>query len=150
MTTVTLNVDEVGPFLESFASRVEQALDVSLMRAGFVIEGLAKEKCPVDTGRLRSSVTTATDRAEGNGVHSVTVGTNVEYAPYIEYGTGIYAENGNGRKTPWRWVGDSVKWKGGHTTRGSHAYPFLRPALAEGRDDAVEEFAASIAEELQK
>lgn len=34
---------------------------------------------------------------------SIEVYTNSEYAPYIEYGTGIYASAGNGRQTPWGW-----------------------------------------------
>ena len=44
-------------------------------------EGYAKLKCPVDTGRLRNSITHATqDDVEY-------IGTNVEYAAYVEFGT---------------------------------------------------------------
>ena len=49
------------------------------------IEGVAKSLCPVDTGRLRSSIQhqIALDAGEITG----RVGTNVEYAPYVEFGT---------------------------------------------------------------
>ena len=49
----------------------------------YEIEADAKELCPVDTGRLRSSITTAL-AATYPGAE---VGTNVEYAPYVEFGT---------------------------------------------------------------
>lgn len=41
----------------------------------------AKKNCPVDTGNLRGSIT-----VDINGVEAE-VGTNVEYAPFVEYGT---------------------------------------------------------------
>lgn len=46
------------------------------------IERDAKQKCPVDTGRLRGSITTNII-----STYSGEVGTNVEYAEYVEYGT---------------------------------------------------------------
>ncbi len=46
------------------------------------IERDAKKQCPVDTGRLRGSITTNII-----STYSGEVGTNVEYAEYVEYGT---------------------------------------------------------------
>lgn len=46
------------------------------------IEKDAKRSCPVDTGRLRGSITTNII-----STYSGEVGTNVEYAEYVEYGT---------------------------------------------------------------
>lgn len=48
---------------------------------GMVAERHAKEAAPVDTGRLRNSITWTTD---GDAAY---IGTNVEYAPYVELGT---------------------------------------------------------------
>jgi len=48
---------------------------------GLRFEALAKKATPVDTGRLRASITT-----QEHGSYA-TVGTNVEYASYVEYGT---------------------------------------------------------------
>ena len=46
------------------------------------IETEAKRNCPVDTGRLRGSITTnIIDDMSGE------VGTNVSYCEYVEYGT---------------------------------------------------------------
>lgn len=45
--------------------------------------GYAKKKCPVDTGRLRNSITHVVRASE----KAVYIGTNVEYGPYVELGT---------------------------------------------------------------
>jgi phage gpG-like protein len=49
------------------------------------IEATAKRLCPVDTGRLRSSITHALDR-DAAGLVGV-VGTDVDYAPFVFLGT---------------------------------------------------------------
>lgn len=56
-----------------------------LMRLGQKMRGESMKLCPVDTGRLRSSITVTQGR-DGKGFF-VDVGTNVEYASYVEYGT---------------------------------------------------------------
>ena len=66
-----------------------------LTKAAFLVENEAKKKCPVDTGELRNSITS---EIEGN---QAVVGSNLEYAPYVEFGTGIFSSLGNGRQTPW-------------------------------------------------
>ena len=48
---------------------------------GLYGEGQAKLYCPVDTGRLRNSISHATVE------DGMVIGTNVEYAPYVELGT---------------------------------------------------------------
>ena len=84
----------------------------------------AKKRAPVDFGRLRSSI--AIEPWLGGMV--MTIGTSVFYAPYVEYGTGKYAKDGTGRKTPWRFK----KLKGGWVwTAGQKPKPFLFPAYEE-------------------
>lgn len=72
---------------EDNAQRIADAIDQALARAleevGLVAEGYAKKACPVDTGRLRNSITHQVRPSE----KSVYIGTNVEYAPYVELGT---------------------------------------------------------------
>ncbi|MBC7128399.1 MAG: HK97 gp10 family phage protein [Thermoplasmatales archaeon] len=60
----------------------EENIDALLKEVAFFIEKEAKRICPVDTGRLRSSITT-----EKIDKLAYAVGTNVEYAPYVEFGT---------------------------------------------------------------
>lgn len=61
----------------------ERALDNALERIGSQAEGYAKDLTPVDTGRLRNSITYAVD----NNENAVYIGTNVDYAIYQELGT---------------------------------------------------------------
>lgn len=81
----------------------------------------------VDEGLLRASmdykVNVNTKNITG------TIFNNNEYAPYVHQGTGIYASDGNGRKTPWKWYGESVKWKGWHITQGQKPKPFFENAI---------------------
>lgn len=80
-----------------------------MIRGGLIIEGDAKRMCPVDTGRLRASISTNWDDSgfyrapveppahEADGVSQPTrgegdiaivrIGTNIEYGIYQELGT---------------------------------------------------------------
>ena len=101
------NIDEIKKALES---QVRNALEA----IGAEAERIASGKCPTDTGLLKNSITHAVsgegtamssyraDRADASGEiksggytgtvggekeASVYIGTNVEYAPYVELGT---------------------------------------------------------------
>lgn len=56
-----------------------------LMKKGLQVESRAKRLCPVDTGRLRASITSALEQ-DGDTIKAV-VGTDVEYASFVEFGT---------------------------------------------------------------
>lgn len=103
------NTNEVIGFFQKAKHRGLQAI-------GMAAEGHAKKKCPVDTGRLRNSITYAISgyathvqsyrRAnvaggasqkhqryeygggamEGEKDSAVFIGSNVEYAPFVELG----------------------------------------------------------------
>lgn len=62
-------------------NELDSALEVALEEIGLTAEGFAKKKCPVDTGRLRNSISHASTE------DTAYVGTNVEYAVYVEMGT---------------------------------------------------------------
>lgn len=61
-------------------SAFEKQLGLALSAIGHDAEGYAKEDCPVDTGRLRNSITNSVADSE----KAVYIGTNVEYAVYVE------------------------------------------------------------------
>lgn len=62
---------------------IQDAIDRALEEIGLTAEGFAMDLCPVDTGRLRSSITHEVNKSE----NAVYIGTNVKYAPYVELGT---------------------------------------------------------------
>lgn len=101
---------------------MHEAAAMALEKCGLVAEGYAKKLCPVDTGNLRNSITHTVDEQEPAAI----IGTNNEYAAYVELGTGKYAEGG--RPTPWVYQDAKGNW---HMTHGQRAQPFLKPAVAD-------------------
>ena len=85
--------DNSKKILDEFHAAALQALE----RCGSQAEGYAKDLAPADTGNLRNSISHKVDPDEP----AAYVGTDTEYAPYVEFGTGIYAEGGGGRPTSW-------------------------------------------------
>ena len=91
---VTVNEDNT----EEASQGIQRAIDRALEEIGLAAEGYAKRACPVVTSNLRDSITHVVEGSED----AVYVGTDVEYAPYVEMGTSRMA-----------------------------AQPFLRPAATE-------------------
>lgn len=79
--TVRLYPDAVDQLLASEDGPVGQ----DLLRRAVRVESAAKRACPVDTGRLRASITHDLER-DSKGLVAM-VGTNVDYAPHVEFGT---------------------------------------------------------------
>ena len=121
-TTVTIT-DATDDVIKAMESAIERGLEACGMQA----ENYAKKNITnahrIDTGRLRNSITHYSVRRP-NGRDEY-IGTAVEYAPYIEYGTGIYASNGMGKQEPWVYKDEKGKW---HWTRGIEPIHFLQRA----------------------
>lgn len=115
---------EVVDHSGEIGKELRAALLRALERCGSQAEGYAKDLAPYDTSRLKKSIT---HQIDGDDM-SVIIGTDVEYGVYQELGTGIYAEGGGGRPTPWVYQDEKGNW---HYTRGNKAHPFLKPALAD-------------------
>lgn len=64
---------------------MELETEADLARFGILVQNGARQRCPVDTGRLRASIMSTPGR-DGRGPY-VDIGSNVEYAPFVEYGT---------------------------------------------------------------
>lgn len=61
--------------------RLRVSQERALEAAGVFVQGEVMTRSPVDTGRLRDSYEYEVEDNE------VTIGSNVEYAPYVEFGT---------------------------------------------------------------
>lgn len=112
--------------MENATLKMIQDAAANMDKACLIIESDAKASCPVDQGVLRASMFSRVNvtATEITG----TVANSSEYAPYVHQGTGIYAVDGNGRKTPWVYVARAGKYKGGHITQGQRPQPFLQDA----------------------
>ena len=106
-----------------------EAIAQRLGQACALVERAAKEKAPKDNGELRRSITSKVEGTVG------IVFTPLEYAPYVEYGTGLFAEEAGRKDTPWSYQDDEGEW---HSTSGQKPQPFMRPALNENRTQILE------------
>lgn len=128
-------LEEILKKLEKISS--PQNAQQALGKACALVERTAKQKAPKDTGELRRSISSKVDGLTG------IVFTPLEYAPYVEYGTGLFAEEGGRKDVPWHYQDDEGNW---HSTSGQKPHPFMRPALEENRENIK----AILMEELTK
>ncbi|WFA10334.1 HK97-gp10 family putative phage morphogenesis protein [Tissierella sp. Yu-01] len=106
------------------------------------VQGDAKDLAPVDKGQLRNSIQGTVQEKDGEIVGIVS--TNLEYAPYVEFGTG---QRGEGSPSPPKYGGDlsyREDWS------GMAAQPYMYPALRQNEEYIKETIAASIKMEIQK
>ena len=123
--------------IDELFERLEKLEDTNkykkaLGKACAIVERAAKEKAPKGTGELRRSITSKVE-TNVDGLEGV-VYTPLEYAPYIEYGTGLFAEEGGRQDVPWCYQDDKGEW---HTTSGMKPQPYMRPALNENRTEII-------------
>lgn len=95
--SLDINIDILGSdtLKRAFASSpriVREHLKDVVGTVAYTIEGKAKVNAPHQTSALRGSIHTEGPKVGVGGDIEAIVGTNVRYAPYQEYGTGIYAE----------------------------------------------------------
>lgn len=98
MTANTIFKDGTKAAIE----RIKKNRDAALMESAIAMEGNIAIRCPVDTGHLRQSIgrrvrlydKNVSGEKKSGGLDSYPpnegeayIGTNVEYAPYVEYGT---------------------------------------------------------------
>ena len=121
-----VKVENLDGVLEALTKLVdEKEIQQALGQACALVERSAKEKAPKGTGELRRSITSSVVGDTG------IIFTPLEYAPYVEYGTGLFAEEGGRKDVPWHYQDDKGEW---HSTSGMKPQPFMRPALYENRE----------------
>ena len=89
-------LDKLQRQLKEVAKKDVKATLQGMIATGYEIHAEAVKKVPVDMGRVRTSLAVESD----SNKMEVRIGTNVKYAPFVEFGT-----------------------------RKMHAQPYLRPAF---------------------
>lgn len=79
------------------SGKLRNLLGAFLYEAIGELEASVKRLSRTDTGRTKGTWKTVVDEGKMEAI----IGTNDENAIWEEYGTGEYALNGDGRKTPW-------------------------------------------------
>ncbi len=130
-----------------------RAFQKAIRNAAITLKNKAQDLVPIDTGRLKGSIHYQGPFVTYDNVYA-TVGTNVEYAPYQEFGTGIYA--GKGMITPKRakilaWKGRDKQWHIARAVRGIKgkfyfrgAKDYTKPILSDLLREAMGEIIGSL------
>lgn len=122
-------------FADKIIKEIERRQAAGMEAAGAVVASEARERCPIDTGRLRRSIQPGRPEKLGPDSWRVEVGTNVEYAPYVEFGTKAHVITPKRKK--------ALYWKGAeHPVKvvqhpGTQPRPYLFPALEAKKDEVV-------------
>lgn len=108
-------INDLRKVKDSSVDRVDDVLE----NAVTVIAGISRRLCPVDTGRLRSSI-----QPGQVAKLSWEVVANTKYAPYVEFGTGGNADIPKGLEAYAKQF-----QKGNGEKAGLKPQPFLFPAF---------------------
>ena len=131
----TVEIKNLDRLLKRFNNIANTDVKDTMVKATMLVHAQAKDLAPSNTGNLRGSIHQEV-KTRGKTVEG-RVFTNVQYAPYVEFGTGTkgngsypYTIKGvslNYRNTSWTYTPD-----GGETfyrTNGQIAQPYMYPAL---------------------
>lgn len=129
---------------------IDEVVEIACHRIGNLIEYQAKnnlyQQGGFNTGALQDSIHYDVEKVSNGFL--VKLGSNLDYAPFVEFGTGIYGgtnerygeyASGPGRQTPWHWYDASGKYTGTEepgwlTTQGQKPKPYIYPAILENGD----------------
>jgi len=113
--------------LKKYGEGVEAEAKRIVVDTAIMILSNAKSLAAFDDGNLRDSI----EIEIRNGGLTAIVRVTASYAIYVEFGTGIYAVEGDGRKTPWTYY--SNKLGRFVTTEGMQPQPYWFPAIDVGQ-----------------
>lgn len=144
-------LDSLLKKLDKLGGNVDEVLYKSIQKQGKLVQGDAKELCPVDLGDLRKSIISETKKESGRIVS--TISTNSDHAAYVEFGTGRKGETTPVQdKYPGELHYKQDKWKvnipdvGVRWIEGQPAQPYLYPALKNNEEKVLE----NIKEDVKK
>lgn len=107
--------------MNGLAAKVHNGAAEGLILAGDLIAQRAAGKARVDKGRMKRSITRGDPYTTANG-QAISVGSNLDYFPVHEFGSGDKSENPSMSKDP--------------TRPGITAQPMVRPAIRESKRES--------------
>ena len=126
---MSIKLEGLDELLKLLEEKSNVDLTEPLGKACALVEAAAIQNAPKGTGELRRSINSKVEDNKG------IVFTPLEYAPYVEYGTGLFAEEGGRKDVPWNYQDEKGEW---HRTSGMKPQPFMRPALNDNREKIIE------------
>lgn len=134
-------MNNLESFLGDLKTVINGTAEVSLENTAKQICKDMKSTVPVDTGKLKRSIHQKTERTNESTVTAYIYAdaknkqNGAQYAKFVEYGTGLYNINENGRQTPWRYKDSKGNW---HTTSGQMPQAFINPSVRANLPETLE------------
>lgn len=150
------DADKLVKKINAINDAMRNQIVISAVKRGTqIVRAEAVLMCPVNSGELRNSIKTMTEKAsnEVNGY----VYTNKSYAPYVEFGTGPTGQENHSGISPeitpvysaqgWSYKDDDGNWI---YTNGQAAQPFMYPALKNNEKKVITIVKNDITEQLER
>lgn len=148
-------IDSLMKKLNALGGNVNKVLEISISKQTKLIQGEAKDLCPVDTGDLRKSIFTDVNVSSSKVTGKVF--TNNEYAGYVEFGTGRVGETTPvADKYPGELAYKQDKWLanipdvGLRYVAGQPAQPYMYPAIKNNEDKVLRNIKLDLKEAIEK
>lgn len=109
---------EFHDFSVEVKRKINDALTAALHESAGEIVSQTARNSRVDTGQTKGSFEYVVDEAKG----TATIGSPLENAIWEEFGTGIHALNGDGRKTAWTYQDAKGNWHKTEGKKGTRAF----------------------------
>lgn len=123
---MAIRFDGLDKVIDRFDSMTDDyIIQEGLEKACLRVEREARKKAPKMSGELRRSISHRVEGLTGS------VFSSLFYAPYVEWGTGIYSEHPQGGRKDVPWAYFDEKTKELVFTYGQRPKPYLRPTLQE-------------------
>lgn len=139
--------------LDKLGGNIEEILTQSIGQQTKLVQGDAKDLCPVDLGDLRNSIKENVKKYKGRIVGVVS--TNSDHAAYVEFGTGKVGERTN-KNTKVNVSYKQDKWLvnipdvGPRWIEGQPAQPYLYPALKNNEERIIENIKADVRKAIRE
>ncbi|MDU5106529.1 MULTISPECIES: HK97-gp10 family putative phage morphogenesis protein [unclassified Clostridium] len=148
-----VGLDSLLKKLNKLGGNIDEVLTQSIGEQTKLVQGDAKDLCPVDMGDLRNSIKGNVKKYNGRIVGVVS--TNSDHAAYVEFGTGKVGERTN-KNTSVNVSYKQDKWLvnipdvGPRWIEGQSAQPYLYPALKNNEERIIENIKADVRKAIRE
>ncbi len=133
-------LDSLMAKLDALGGDAKATLTRAIDDCGQFVKDDARLRCPEDTGDLRQSIDKET-KVSGDRISS-TVGTSMDYAGYVELGTGQKGEATN--------TNPNIDASYRQDWTGQPAQPYLYPALKDNEDQLAEKIKKDLKKDIRR
>lgn len=129
----TLGLEELLERFQNLGVNTDVFMDRAIGKGALRLQAHIKPLVPVDEGTLRNSIS-----VEKTGHLEYSVGTNLKYSVFVEYGTGKLGDPEVPHTEKESWVYYSEKLGRFVTTHGQPAVHYMHNGFTDGKDAAVD------------